>query len=468
MNETVTIVGAGLAGSLMAIFLARRGYSVTLLEKRPDMRLESLPAGRSINLALANRGLKPLRAVGLEDRVREQLVTMRGRMVHDEQGRTQLQPYGQHPWEVIYSISRPGLNALLLDEAQAAGVELRFCKACSRVDLDDGVLAFADEDDGQTIELPLRRCIAADGAGSVLREALMKRTDFDHSVEWLEHSYKELCIPARGDGGYRIDPNALHIWPRGGYMLIALPNLDGSFTVTLFLPNGGDPGFDSLDTSGRVRGFFHDQFPDAAALIPDLEDAFFDNPTGPLGTVRSAPWHLGDKLCLLGDAAHAVVPFHGQGMNAAFEDCLEMDACLGATGGDWARTFELFFERRKPNADAIADMAIENYGDAGIGGRPAIPAAQATGVRAGTSSAGPPRAAVLDGDVSRRHRLRGRPIPRPHATGDHGTRLGGQGAAGGDRHRRRGAGSAGDAAAHLTQNLGITTKQGDNLCRPRR
>jgi kynurenine 3-monooxygenase len=144
-------------------------------------------------------------------------------------------------------------------------------------------------------------------------------------------------------------------------MLIALPNLDGSFTVTLFLPNGGDPGFDSLDTSGRVRGFFHDQFPDAAALIPDLEDAFFDNPTGPLGTVRSAPWHLGDKLCLLGDAAHAVVPFHGQGMNAAFEDCLEMDACLGATGGDWARTFELFFERRKPNADAIADMAIENY-----------------------------------------------------------------------------------------------------------
>ena len=363
MSETVTIVGAGLAGSLMAIFLAHRGYSVTLLEKRPDMRLESLHAGRSINLALANRGLRPLRAVGLEDRVREQLVTMRGRMVHDEQGSTQLQPYGQHPWEVIYSISRPGLNALLLDEAQAAGVDLRFCKACLQVDLDGGVLAFADEDDSTTIDLPLRRCIAADGAGSILREALMKRTGFNHSVEWLEHSYKELCIPAKSDGGYRIDTNALHIWPRGGYMLIALPNLDGSFTVTLFLPNEGDPGFDSLDTPDHVRSFFHTRFPDAAALIPDLEDAFFANPTGPLGTVRSAPWHLGDQLCLLGDAAHAVVPFHGQGMNAAFEDCLEMDTCLEATEGDWARSFELFFERRKPNADAIADMAIENYAE---------------------------------------------------------------------------------------------------------
>jgi kynurenine 3-monooxygenase len=361
MNQTVTVVGAGLAGSLMAIFLARRGCAVTLLEKRQDMRRKSLPAGRSINLALANRGLKSLRAVGLEDRVREQLVTMRGRMVHDQHGDTDLQPYGQRPWEVIYSVSRPGLNALLLDEAESAGVDLRFGQACRRVDLEAAVLTFEDESSGQTAELPLRRCIAADGAGSVLRETLMKQPGFDCTVDWLEHGYKELCIPASDDGSYRIDANALHIWPRGGYMLIALPNLDGSFTVTLFLPNEGDPGFDHLDTRDRVSDFFKARFPDAAALIPDLEDAFFVNPTGPLGTVRSAPWHLDDKFCLLGDAAHAVVPFHGQGMNAAFEDCLEMDASLEATGGDWSRSFERFFERRKPNTDAIADMAIENY-----------------------------------------------------------------------------------------------------------
>lgn len=362
MSETATVVvGAGLAGSLMAIFLARRGYAVTLLEKRADMRRTSLPAGRSINLALANRGLKALRSVGLEERVGELLVTMRGRMIHDPEGRTDLQPYGQRPWEVIYSISRPGLNALLLDEAEAAGVDLRFRHPCTQVNLEEGMLAFRDEAGERTVELPLKRCIAADGAGSILRESLMRRPDFHCTIDWLAHGYKELCIPADSEGGYRIEPEALHIWPRGGFMLIALPNLDGSFTVTLFLPNEGDPGFDRLDTPARVRDFFQAWFPDAAALIPDLEAAFFDNPTGPLGTVRSSPWHLDDKLCLVGDAAHAVVPFHGQGMNAAFEDCLEMDVCLEETRGDWAEAFQRFFERRKPNAEAIADMAIENY-----------------------------------------------------------------------------------------------------------
>lgn len=361
MTGSVTVVGAGLAGSLMAIFLARQGYLVTLYEKRPDMRQETLPAGRSINLALANRGLRALRAVGLEDRVRKLLVTMRGRMVHDTQGNTDLQPYGQRPWEVIYSVSRPGLNALLLDEAEAVGVELRFRHPCTSVDLDQDSLAFRDELTERTVERSLAPCIAADGAGSIFREQLIRRPGFHGTVDWLEHSYKELCIPARCDGGYRLDPHALHIWPRGGFMLIALPNLDGSFTVTLFLPNSGDPGFEQLASPGLVHEFFERCFPDATALIPDLEKAFFVNPTGPLGTVRATPWHLDGRLCLLGDAAHAVVPFHGQGMNAAFEDCLAMDVCLQESGGDWSTTFDRFFARRKPNADAIADMAIENY-----------------------------------------------------------------------------------------------------------
>ena len=361
MTGNVNVVGAGLAGSLMSIFLARRGYSVTLYEKRPDMRRESLPAGRSINLALANRGLRALRAVGLEDRVRELLVTMRGRMVHDAQGNTELQPYGQRPWEVIYSVSRPGLNALLLDEAEAVGVEMRFRHPCTSVALDRDMLVFRDELSDRTVEQPLTPCIAADGAGSIFREELIERPGFRCTVDWLEHSYKELCIPATGDGEYRIDPHALHIWPRGGFMLIALPNLDGSFTVTLFLPNSGEPGFEQLDSPGGVREFFTGFFPDATGLIPDIEKAFFANQTGPLGTVRAAPWHLDGRLCLLGDAAHAVVPFHGQGMNAAFEDCLAMDVCLQESAGDWSTAFERFFARRKPNADAIADMAIENY-----------------------------------------------------------------------------------------------------------
>jgi kynurenine 3-monooxygenase len=361
LKKSVTVAGAGLAGSLMAIFLARQGYRVRLFEKRPDMRKEKLPAGRSINLALANRGLRALRAAGLEEQVRALLVTMRGRMVHGPDGHTELQPYGQRPWEVIYSVSRPGLNALLLDEAEAAGVRLHFRHPCVRVELDSAVMVFRDEAENRELEMPLRHCLAADGAGSVFREALVEKPGFHRTIDWLEHSYKELNIPASAEGGYRIEPNALHIWPRGGYMLIALPNLDGSFTVTLFLPDEGDPGFNTLNTRHAVREFFQDEFPDAARLIPDLEEAFFSNPTGPLGTVRSDPWFLNDQLCLLGDAAHAIVPFHGQGMNAAFEDCLEMDACLRETGDEWTDAFRSYFQRRKPNADAIADMAIENY-----------------------------------------------------------------------------------------------------------
>lgn len=352
----VRVIGAGLAGALMAVYLARRGLDVAVYEKRPDLRAAELPAGRSINLALANRGLRALAAVGLEGEVRGLLTTMRGRMIHDERGDTQLQPYGQRPWEVIYSVSRPGLNALLLDAAESAGARLHFERPCYGVDLDRDRLRLGGGD-----TLALGPAIAADGAGSVVREALMALPGARETVDWLPHDYKELTISAAADGAHRMEPHALHIWPRGGFMLIALPNLDGSFTVTLFLPRSGEPGFERLVSPAAVRAFFERRFPDATALMPDLEREFFEHPTSPLATVRCRPWHHGDRVCLIGDAAHAIVPFHGQGMNAAFEDCAELDACLEAAAGNWGAAFARFSERRKPDAEAIADMALENY-----------------------------------------------------------------------------------------------------------
>ncbi|HUG97702.1 MAG TPA: NAD(P)/FAD-dependent oxidoreductase [Gammaproteobacteria bacterium] len=361
MSRRISLVGAGLGGTLAAIFLARRGLEVTLYERRPDLRRVSQPAGRSINLALANRGLKPLRLAGLERQVRKLLTVMRGRMIHPLRGPLDLQPYGQRTHEVIYSVSRPGLNALLLDAAEAAGVALRFEMRCVGVDLDGGRLEFVNEADGRQELVPLAPCIGADGAGSVLRKALETLPGHTVSEELLSHGYKELSILANGLGRHRMETNALHIWPRGGYMLIALPNHDGTFTVTLFLPHEGKPSFTSLATPGSVRDFFAREFPDAAGMIHDLEQVFFANPTGMLGTVRCSPWHLDGRALLIGDAAHAIVPFHGQGMNCAFEDCLELDRCYEACDGDWSRIFALFYERRKPNADSIADMALENY-----------------------------------------------------------------------------------------------------------
>ncbi len=361
MNDRVSIVGAGLGGALAAIFLARRGIQVTVYERRPDLRRVVQPAGRSINLALANRGLKPLRLAGLESEVRRLLTVMRGRMVHPVSGPLDFQPYGQRPHEVIYSISRPGLNALLLDAAEAAGARLEFGMRCSGVDFDKDLLILEHEPSGERHTAALTPCIAADGAGSVVRNALLGLAGYQASEELLQHGYKELSILPGALGRHRMEPGALHIWPRGGYMLIALPNLDGSFTVTLFLPYEGEPSFATLDTPQAVYRFFTEQFPDATATIHRLEESFFDNPTGLLGTVRCQPWHLDGRVLLLGDAAHAIVPFHGQGMNCAFEDCLELDGCLAEHAGDWPRAFALFSGRRKPNADAIAQMALENY-----------------------------------------------------------------------------------------------------------
>ncbi len=360
-HSEVSILGGGLAGSLCALLLARRGLAVDVYEFRADMRRETIPAGRSINLALAARGIEPLKKAGVFDSVRPMLIPMRGRMLHDGDGTTQLLPYGQRPDELVYSVTRSGLNTLLMDAAEAAGARFHFRQRCVSCDFESSRLIMRDEDSTAEYRLPLQTVIAADGGGSIVRRALSAQMGYEASEELLDHGYKELTIPAAADGGHRMEKHALHIWPRGEFMLIALPNPDSTFTVTLFLPNTGEPSFASLTDAAALREFFASTFPDTLDLIPGLEQQFFTNPTGELGTVRCSPWHYGDKALLIGDAAHAVVPFHGQGMNCAFEDCAALDDLVATHGDDWTATFAALSARRKPNADAIADMALENY-----------------------------------------------------------------------------------------------------------
>ena len=355
-----TILGAGLAGSLLAVFLARRGFAVTLYERLPDMRRQDIPAGRSINLALAHRGIRPLQAVGLFDRVQPLLIPMRGRMLHDPQGKTSLTPYGRTEAEVIHSISRPGLNRLLMDAAEAAGARIHFGQRCEDVDVDGGIVHLMDEATGRRYQVAAAPVFATDGGGSAARQALLKRRGVKVREDILPHAYKELTIPAVA-GRHAMTREALHIWPRGGYMLIALPNLDGSFTVTLFLAREGSPSFTALQEPESLRQFFTANFADALALLPDLETEFRTHPIGLMGTVHTERWFADDKLLLLGDAAHAIVPFHGQGMNCAFEDCLVLDGCVQRFGDDWQRVFSEFERQRRPDTEAIAEMALENY-----------------------------------------------------------------------------------------------------------
>jgi kynurenine 3-monooxygenase len=359
-NHAITIAGAGLAGALLAVLLARQGWRVEVFEKRPDPRRKGYEGGRSINLALAERGLHALRQAGLEREVMAQAVMMRGRMVHFADGQTQLQRYGRDDSEVIWSVHRGRLNLMLLDAAQSAGATLHFNQRLDGVDWEGRRLTLVDDLERTRREHAFVTLIGADGAGSAVRHALGARLPLGERFEPLGHGYKELEIPPAADGGFRIEPNALHIWPRGGYMCIALPNSERTFTVTLFLPNEGDPSFATVRTAAEARALFERDFADALPLLPALEHDFVSNPIGVLGTLYLERWHLDGRAVLLGDAAHAMVPFHGQGMNCAFEDCIELAQRL-AGEDDRAGAYAAFEAARRPNALAIQRMALENY-----------------------------------------------------------------------------------------------------------
>lgn len=361
MSNKITLTGAGLVGSLLSLYLAKRGYDVDVYESRQDMRRVNMSAGRSINLALANRGIFPLEEVGVMDAIRPSLITMKGRMVHDQEGNTNFQPYGQKEHEVIYSVSRAGLNKILMDAAESTG-KVNFHFGCQINDIDWSLSSMKmQRNGGETVEtIPFERLVGTDGAGSVVRKAILAQGAQQDTVEPLGHSYKELSIPPGENGEFQIEKEALHIWPRGGYMLIALPNPDGSFTLTLFMPCTGPNSFDEIDTEARLIQFFEENFPDVLPLISNLTQEFFDNPTGSLATIRCAPWYFKDKALVLGDAAHAIVPFHGQGMNCGFEDCHTFNQLMDNVS-DWESFFREVAEARKPNADAIADLALDNY-----------------------------------------------------------------------------------------------------------
>jgi kynurenine 3-monooxygenase len=358
--QQVNIVGAGLAGSLLAILLARRGLKVTVYERRPDPRITDDDSGRSINLALAARGIRGLERAEVLDRVTPLTIPMRGRMVHEHDGAAELQRYGVRPEEVIYSVSRAALNRVLIEAAdELPSVDFHFGQRSLGLAAGSHAIELHDEKTGRIYRAPAMPCIATDGAGSPLRHALAARGLSRVREELLDHDYKELTIPSV-HGRHVMEPNALHIWPRGGFMLIALPNLDGTFTATLFLAKRGPNSFESLQTPRDVDAFFEREFPSARALMPGLAREFFENPQGLLGTVYADGWRAGGDLLLLGDAAHAIVPFHGQGMNCAFEDCVKLDELVGAEGAT-AGAFAEFERQRKPNTDAIAAMALENY-----------------------------------------------------------------------------------------------------------
>lgn len=364
-NQTILIIGAGLCGSLLALRMAQRGYQVQLIEKRPDLRTVDLGAGRSINLAFSDRGMKGMKLVGLEEKVKELCIPMYGRMIHDMESNTFLSRYSGREDEYINSISRTGLNALLLDEAeQMENITLIFNHSCLDVDLEKGIGTFHDDVNDRELLLKGDIVIGADGAGSVLRKSMFlhKKFLFSFSQNFLTHGYKELTFPPAKDGGYLTEKGALHIWPRGENMVIALPNLDGSFTVTLFLNwNEGEYNFENLNTPDRVNEYFEKFYPDALKLMPNLASEFFENPTGALGTVKCNPWSSYGKTLLMGDAAHAIVPFYGQGMNASFEDVVVFDEILDQYEGDWIKVFSAYEKERKKDTDAIADLALDNF-----------------------------------------------------------------------------------------------------------
>tara|TARA_R110002111_G_scaffold7341_3_gene29525 strand:- start:9963 stop:11378 length:1416 start_codon:yes stop_codon:yes gene_type:complete len=364
-QQNILIIGAGLCGSLLALRLGQRGYNVTVYEMRPDLRKTDISAGRSINLAFSDRGNKAMKLVGVEDKVKDLCIPMNGRMLHDKEGNTFLSNYSGREHEYINSISRGELNGLLLTEAEKyENVSIHFNKKCKSVDFEKTTALFKDYHTKEEFIEDADCIIATDGAGSALRRSyyLERKFLFSFSQDYLTHGYKELSILPTETGDYKTYKNALHIWPRGDFMVIALPNLDGSFTVTLFLSyTEGEYNFNNLTTPEIVTEFFQKEFPDALELMPNLVEDFFENTTAPLGTVKCSPWHYKGNTLLMGDSAHAIVPFYGQGMNASFEDVVEFDAVLDQHEGDWETIFTAYEKTRKKDTDAIADLAIDNF-----------------------------------------------------------------------------------------------------------
>jgi kynurenine 3-monooxygenase len=360
MAQRITIVGAGLVGSVLGVMLSKRGHHVRIIERRPDMRTATISAGRSINLAMSDRGLKTLELAGIADDILRVAIPMHGRVMHDVVGNQTYQPYGVGN-QAINSVSRGELNKVLLTVAERHGVEILFSRRCVDIDIATATATFEHTETGARETFQADVLFGADGSYSAVRNRLMMTDRFDYSQTYLPHSYKELHIPPAEDGSFQLEKHALHIWPRHSYMMIALPNLDGSFTCTLFFAHKGSPSFDELKTRADAERFFSEQFPDAMAMMPTLLDDFQANPESSLVTVRCFPWVANGKVALIGDAAHAIVPFYGQGMNCGFEDCRVLMACLDHCNEDWTSALELYQQLRKPSGDAIAQLALDNF-----------------------------------------------------------------------------------------------------------
>lgn len=357
-----TLIGSGLAGGLLAAYLGKAGYEVDLYERRADPNAGNFVGGRSINLALSTRGIAALERVGLAEEVLKHAIPMRGRMIHGPRGELHFQPYDKDPGCCINSIGRAALNSTTLRAAQVyPNVRVHFNHRCVEADLDRPSAKLVHTETQQPVDAAGDILIGVDGAFSAVRRSMQRLDRFNYSQDYLRHGYKELTIPPDAGGGFRMERNALHIWPRRRYMMIALPNPDGSFTCTLFYPFEGLESFAALGSDDEIRRFFDRSFPDAVSMMPTLLEDYHANPVGSMMTVRCGPWHLGGKVALLGDAAHAVVPFYGQGANAAFEDCIVLDECLREHAPNWERAFVEYERRRKPNCDALATLAVENF-----------------------------------------------------------------------------------------------------------
>ena len=356
--QKIAVVGSGLVGSLLAIYLKKAGHIVHVFDRSPDIRQIQF-SGRSINLAMSNRGWKALDAVGIGDAVREIAIPMDKRAIHLVD-KLNFQNYGQEG-ESIYSISRGTLNRKMIDLAESAGAEFFFGQKIWDVTLDDATLHVGETERGAWEEKKYDMVFGADGAFSRIRHRMQRQSMFDYSQEFLNIGYKELNIPANSDASHKLDKNSFHIWPRGEYMLIALPNLDGSFTCTLFMPFEGENSFASLKEQKEVEAFFEKNLPDTIDVIPKLAEDFFKNPTSTLVTMKCFPWTFEDKVALIGDACHAIVPFYGQGMNAGFEDITVLNEMMEIFGNDWKTIFSEYQKLRKPNADAIAELSYRNF-----------------------------------------------------------------------------------------------------------